>query len=94
MHFLAVLNSPDSQKLLATAQQMAGIMAGYATLYAYDNLSTDPSPGQHLLPSTHHSLTPTFPTEVPMPSSLCEIRCQGVCDTLGVATVARFEAMD
>lgn len=74
MHFLAVLNSPDSQKLLATAQQMADIMAGYATLYAYDNLSTDPSPGQHLLPSIHHSLNPTFPTEFLMP---CYVR-QGV----------------
>ena len=53
MHFLAVLGSPDSQNLLATAEQMTDIMAGYATLYAYDNLSTDPSPGKHLLSSTH-----------------------------------------
>ena len=74
MHFLAVLNSPDSQKLLATAQQMADIMASYATLYAYDNLSTDPSPGMHLLYSILYSLTPTVPTEILMPSSLCETK--------------------
>ena len=62
MHFLAVLGSPDSQKLLATAEQMTDIMAGYATLYAYDNLSTDPFPGKHLLPSKHYCFTPPFST--------------------------------
>ena len=41
MHFLVVFADPDSQVLLATAEQMEGIMAGYALLYPYGNLSSD-----------------------------------------------------
>lgn len=50
MHFLAVMAHPSNQLLLSTAKQMEEIMAGYATLYAYDNLSTDPYPGKSPCP--------------------------------------------
>ena len=46
MHFLIASFHPDSKLLLSTAEQMAEIMADYATLYAYSNLSSDPFPGE------------------------------------------------
>lgn len=50
MHLLIILVHPDSQLLLSTSKQMEDALGGYATLYAYDNLSSDPDPGNmHLI---------------------------------------------
>lgn len=51
MHFLIITVHPDSQVLLSASKQMEGALEGYATLYAYDNLSSDPYPGKH---QSHH----------------------------------------
>ena len=47
MHFLIIIVHPDSQVLLSASKQMEDALEGYATLYAYDNLSSDPYPGKH-----------------------------------------------
>ena len=50
MHLLIILIHPDSQLLLSTSKQLEDALGGYSTLYAYDNLSSDPYPGNmHLI---------------------------------------------
>ena len=49
MHFLSVFAHPDSEVLISVAEQMEEIMAGYAVLYPYGNLSSDMFPGVPVL---------------------------------------------